>query len=167
MAGVASVSTGLTMMASTPCAMKFWIWLSCLATSFCASSTCRRTPSSVRACSSMPLRSTVRKLSSKSAIETPIRSAGVAHAPSTETARASRSPCRTSGRLGYESSGDELHARRDGGAWVAQPVDLVRERLEGERSGVAAGHQGADLADRPETITRIHEHTMGIAHLGD
>ena len=47
-AGVASVSTGLTMIASTPWAMKFWIWLSCLQTSFCASSTCRFTPSMLR-----------------------------------------------------------------------------------------------------------------------
>ena len=34
------MSTGLTMIASTPEAMKFWIWLSCLPTSFCASSIC-------------------------------------------------------------------------------------------------------------------------------
>ena len=39
--GWREVSTGLTMIASTPEATKFLIWSSCLATSFCASSTCR------------------------------------------------------------------------------------------------------------------------------
>src|SRR3954467_9103088 len=59
------------MMASTPEAAKFLIWSSCLATSFCASSTCNSTPLMPLACSIMPLRSTVRKLSSNLAIDTP------------------------------------------------------------------------------------------------
>ena len=74
-AWVAEVSTGLTMIASTPEATKLLIWSSCLATSFCASSTCTSTPSSVPAYSTRPFRSTVRKLSSNSAMETPTVSA--------------------------------------------------------------------------------------------
>jgi len=47
--GVALVSTGLTMIASTLLAMKFCIWLSCLETSSLASSICSVTPGSVLA----------------------------------------------------------------------------------------------------------------------
>ena len=75
---VAEVSTGLTMMALAPEAMKFLIWSSCLATSSCASSTCSSTPGMPLACSTMPLRSTVRKLSSNNAMDTPIFSAWAA-----------------------------------------------------------------------------------------
>jgi acetyl-CoA C-acetyltransferase len=45
-AGEAAVSTSVTMIASTPLAMKLLIWSSCLALSFCASSTCTSTPTS-------------------------------------------------------------------------------------------------------------------------
>ena len=83
---VAEVSTGLTMIASTPEATKLLIWSSCLATSFCASSIWTSTPSRVPAYFSMPLRSTVRKLSSKSAIETPTFAAEAV--PAMETKRA-------------------------------------------------------------------------------
>jgi len=85
-AWVAEVSTGLTMMASTPEAAKFLIWSSCLATSFCASSTCSSTPLMPLACAIMPLRSTVRKLSSKRAIETPILAAKADELISAESA---------------------------------------------------------------------------------
>src|SRR5436305_595822 len=68
--GVASVSTGLTMMASTLCAMKFWIWLSCLPMSFWASSNWIGTLSCC-ARSFMLARTAVRKLSSNKAMETP------------------------------------------------------------------------------------------------
>jgi len=47
MAAVAEVSTGLTMMASTPFAMKFCTWLSCFETSSLASSICTVTPGNV------------------------------------------------------------------------------------------------------------------------
>ena len=67
---MAEVSTGLTMIASTPEAMKLLIWSSWRATSFCASSTCRSMPLS-SAIEIMPFLSTVRKLSSNSAIDTP------------------------------------------------------------------------------------------------
>jgi hypothetical protein len=63
------------MIASTPAAMKLLIWSSCLPTSLPASSTCSSTPSRPAAWSIMPLRSTVRKLSLNSAIDTPIDSA--------------------------------------------------------------------------------------------
>jgi hypothetical protein len=49
MACVAEVSTAFTTIASTPEAMKFSIWLSCLPTSSSASSTWSSTPSSVPA----------------------------------------------------------------------------------------------------------------------
>jgi len=48
-AAVALVSTGLTMMASTLEAMKFWTWLSCLLTSLPPSSTCSVTSGTVLA----------------------------------------------------------------------------------------------------------------------
>src|ERR1700691_6064109 len=75
MAPVAEVSTGLTMMASTPLAMKFCTWLSCLETSSLASSICSVTPGCVLAYSAMLLRRTVRKLSSNLSIDTPILAA--------------------------------------------------------------------------------------------
>lgn len=170
MACVAEVSTGFTMMAETPEAMKLLIWSSCLATSFCASSICSSTPSSLPL-ASMPLRRTVRKLSSKSAIDTPIPSA-MAVVPISETtparmifslsfsttgvrrARFSRRTAPPQGRAFSESQaftplstpsrpsapGLHLAARMHGG-----------RRLIADRVGIAARVQGADCATLPST----------------
>src|SRR2546429_316977 len=88
--GVASVSTGLTMMASTLCAMKFWIWLSCLPMSFWASSNWIGTLSCC-ARSFMLARTAVRKLSSNRAIETPsVAACGAADSTGSTVARSAR-----------------------------------------------------------------------------
>src|SRR6266513_3697571 len=88
--GVASVSTGLTMMASTLCAMKFWIWLSCLPMSFWAASNWIGTLSCC-ARSFMLARTAVRKLSSNRAIETPsVAACGAADSAGSTVARSAR-----------------------------------------------------------------------------
>src|SRR5579859_1898069 len=75
--GVASVSTGLMMIASTCWAMKFCVWLSWRPMSFWASSNWIDTFASW-ARSRMAARTVVRKLSSNSAMETPMVRAGAA-----------------------------------------------------------------------------------------
>ncbi|MEC5206733.1 hypothetical protein QF022_001689 [Vogesella perlucida] len=73
--GVTSVSTTFTTMASTFWAMKFCTWESCLPMSFWASSNCTLTSFWLAAWLFMLLRTTVRKLSSKADMVTPILAA--------------------------------------------------------------------------------------------
>ena len=82
MPAVAEVSAALTMIASTPWAMKFWTWLTWRPTSPCASSNWRLTSFSPLACSCMASRIFTRNRCSERDMLTPmltvLAAAGVA-----------------------------------------------------------------------------------------